>query len=256
MNDFAEPLVKIEDTNKFRLVVVSDDPDAAHYLFPHSHRKLSRFGNITSISSFSELLKVYVSNRTDKLAVFIDITSRDSLLELKKMIYGAHAETRGLLFAFTFAELTNADFEAFISMGFDDVFALRDNDDCKYMRIYSWIRRFGAAQISGAYVDRDQITFLSNRRDKRIGRWRILVSEMVACDDGGERVRLTRQEIDFLSLLFEGAEPMRDGSYEKFFKAPHAIVHKLKKKLGETLPIHHGHGGQYYLADIGKVSSR
>jgi hypothetical protein len=256
MNDFVEPLVKIEDTKKFRLVVVSNNPHATHYLFPRSHKKLSRFGNITSISSFAELLEVYVSNRTEKFAVFIDITSRESLLELKEMIYGAHAETRGLLFAFTFAKFTDADFEVFISMGFDDVFVLRDHDECKYMRIYSWIRRFGAAQISGEYVDRDQITFLSNRRDKRIGKWSILVSEMVACDDGGQRVRLTRQEIDFLSLLFERAEPMRDGSYEKFFKAPHAIVHKLKKKLGETLPIHHDHGGRYHLVDTDKAPSR
>jgi len=247
MKDAEAPLIKTEDPRIFTLVVVSDDRSAASSLFPITDARLSHFQNIISISSFSELLNIYLSNKAQKLVVFVDVTSRQPLLELKKIIYGAHAEARGLLFAFSAGELTDEDFERLIAVGFDDAFELQKNDGRKSARIYSWIRRFGAAPVSEEFAERDRIAFLSNQRDKRIGNWTILVNEMVARDDIGKRVKLTRQEIDFLYLLFDSADSARDSSYTKLFKAPHAIVHKLKKKLGSNLPIRHDSGGRYHL---------
>jgi hypothetical protein len=170
------------------------------------------------------------------------------------MIYGAHAEKRGLLFAFTFDSLTQADFEELVSAGFDDVFEMHDLDRRKFSRMYSWIRRFGGSPISGADAERDAITFLSQRDDKQIGRWTIVSNEKVARDSKGQRVELTRQEVDFLALLFESPDAARNASYGKFFKAPHAIVHKLRKKLGNDLPLRHNGGGRYSLAREDRVT--
>jgi hypothetical protein len=250
----ATPLIKIQDTKEFQLVVISNDRRAASRLFPSNHERLGRFRNITSISHFSELLQIYLSNKDKKLVVFVDVTSRESLHELKEMIYGAHAEKRGLLFAFTFGELTESAFERLISTGFDDVFELQKDDGRKFVRLYSWIRRFGGTPISEENAERDAITFQSQKDDKRIGRWTIISSEKVARDDSGQKVELTRQEIDFLALLINGPKLVENTSYNKFFKAPHAIVHKLKKKLGSDLPVQHDSGGRYYLASDNPVS--
>jgi hypothetical protein len=248
MNDFdATPLIKIQDTKEFQLVVISNDRHAASRLFPSNHEKLQRFKNIASISRFSDLLKIYVANKDKKVVVFVDVTSKEPLLELKEMIYGAHAEKRGLLFAFTFGEFTESDFERLIVAGFDDVFELQNDDSRKFLRIYSWVRRFGGTPISEENAERDAITFLAQKSAKRIGKWTIISSEKVARDDRGQKVGLTRQEVDFLTLLFDSPELVRNAAYERFFKAPHAIVHKLKKKLGGDLPVEHDSGGRYYL---------
>jgi hypothetical protein len=255
MNDFtATPFIKIQDTKEFQLVVISDDRRAASRLFPSNHERLGRFKNITSISHLSELLNIYVSNKDKKLVVFVDVTSKQPLHELKEMIYGAHAEKRGLLFAFTFGQLAESDFERLISTGFDDVFELQNDDSRKFLRMYSWIRRFGGAPISEENAERDAITFRGQKNDKRIGKWTIIGSEKVARDDRGQKVGLTRQEIDFLALLFDDPESVRNASYDRFFKAPHAIVHKLKKKLGSDLPVQHDSGGRYYLVRDDRMS--
>jgi hypothetical protein len=246
MNDFTS-LIKIQDTKEFQLVVISNDRRAASRLFPSNHERLRRFKNITSISHVSELLNIYVSNKDKKLVVFIDVTSERPLHELKEMIYGAHAEKRGLLFAFTFEELTESDFERLIATGFDDVFELQNDDRRKFLRMYSWIRRFGGNPISEENAERDAITFRGQKNDKRIGKWTIISSEKVARDDTGQNVGLTRQEIDFLALLSNDPELVQNASYDRLFKAPHAIVHKLKKKLGSDLPVQHDGGGRYYL---------
>lgn len=238
----ATTLVKIEDARAFRIVIISNNRRSVELLLPHGHEKLSRFQNVASISSFSELMQIYLSSKDKKLVVFVDVTTNESLHELKGMIYGAHAEKRGLLFAFTFAKLSDDDFERLISAGFDDVFGLHDDDSRKYLRIYSWMRRFGASPIS----QQDENSFIG-QKNKRIGRWTIIGGEKIASDDSGQKVGLTQQEVDFLTLLFDSAEPVQNGSYDKLFKAPHAIVHKLKKKLGAELPIQHEGGGRYYL---------
>jgi hypothetical protein len=208
---------------------------------------LGRFKNVTCIPDVSKLLNIYVSNKDKKIVVFIDVTSKEPLRELKEMIYGAHAEKRGLLFAFTFGEFTESDFERLISSGFDDVFELQNEDSRQFMRMYSWIRRFGGTPILEENAERDAITFRGQKTDKRIGKWTIISSEKVARDDRGQNVVLTRQEIDFLALLSDDPEVLQNASYERFFKAPHAIVHKLKKKLGSDLPVQHDSGGRYYL---------
>src|ERR1700729_2699510 len=104
-------LLKIENTKEFNIVVVSDDRRAASLLFPKSHERLQRFKNITSIRSFSDLLEIYASNKNKKLVVFVDVTSRDPLPELKEMIYSIHAEERGIFFGFTFGNIKEGAFE-------------------------------------------------------------------------------------------------------------------------------------------------
>lgn len=240
-------LLKIENTKEFNCVILSDDRDAASILFPKNHERLQRFRNITSISSFSDLLAIYASNKNKKLVVFIDVTSRDPVPELREMIYSIHDQGRGILFGFTFGELTDAAFERLISVGFDEVFEFGNDDKKKFFRMYSWMRRFGGSPISARDAEKDAITHLSMKKNKRIGNWTIIANEMSARDDSGQKVKLTRQEIDFLTLLFEEAKSIQGSSYDELFKAPHAIVHKLKKKLGENLPIQHDSGGRYHL---------
>jgi hypothetical protein len=244
-------LIKIENTKDFNFVVVSDDRRAASLLFPKSHERLQRFRNITSIRSFSDLLEIYVSNKNKKLVVFVDVTSRDPLPELKEMIYSIHSEGRGIFFGFTFGNLTERAFENLISLGFDEVFELDNDDEKKYLRMYSWIRRFGGSPISAKNAEKDAIAYLSNKKNKRIGKWIIIANEMAARDESGQKVKLTRQETNFLTLLFE-EKPTQDASYDELFKAPHAIVHKLKKKLGKNLPIQHDSGGRYHLVKSGE----
>jgi hypothetical protein len=248
----ATSLVKIEDVRAFRIIVVSNDKRSVELLLPRSDERLSRFQNIIFISSFSELMQIYLSSGSEKLVVFVDVTTNESLHELKGMIYRAHAEKRGLLFAFTFGILSDDDFERLISAGFDDVFNLHDEDRRKYLRIYSWMRRFGASPLS----QQDANSFIG-QKNKRIGKWTIIGGEKIASDDSGRKVGLTQQEVDFLTLLFDSSsESVQNGSYDKLFKAPHAIVHKLKKKLGAELPIQHEGGGQYYLStDVGASPS-
>jgi hypothetical protein len=240
-------LLKIENTKAFSCIVLSDDRTAASVLFPEHQEKLQRFKDITSVHGYSDLLNIYALEKTKKLIVFIDVTSRDPVPELKEMIYSIHAEGRGLFFGFTFGSFSDRDFERLISVGFDEVFELGDNDKKKYVRMYSWMRRFGGNPILARNAEKDAITYLSNKKNKRVGKWTIIASEMSALDDEGQKVKLTRQEIDFLTLLFEEAKSIRSTSYEELFKAPHAIVNKLRKKLGENLPIQHDSGGRYHL---------
>jgi hypothetical protein len=243
-------LVKIEDTNDYQLVVISSDRHSATLLLPSHHQKLGRFRNIACVQSFAELFEIYLTHKNRKLVVFVDVTLNEPLHELRGMIYGAHAERRGLLFAFSHKKISENHFEHLVSSGFDDVFELQSGDNRKYLRIYSWIRRFGSTPISEENAKRDAIAHLSRKKNNRIGKWTIIKSEKSASNDGGERVQLTQQEVDFLAFLFE-PELTRDSSYEKFFKAPHAIVHKLKGKLGNDLPIRHDRGGRYYLTREG-----
>jgi len=252
MKSIEALLLKIENTKEFNCIVVSDDRDAASLLFPKDHERLQRFKNITSIKSFADLLAIYASNKNKKLVVFVDVTSRNPLPELREMIYSIHDQGRGILFGFTFGELTDAAFEHLISVGFDEIFELGNDDKKKYLRMYSWIRRFGGSPISARDAEKDAIAYLSMKKTKRIGNWTIFANEMSAHDDSGQKVKLTRQEIDFLTLLFEEPKSIQSTSYDELFKAPHAIVHKLKKKLGENLPIQHDSGGRYHLLKHGE----
>jgi hypothetical protein len=245
-------LIKIENTKDFNCVIVSADRNAASLLFPKNHERLQRFKNITSIQNFSDLLEIYASNRNKKLVVFIDVTLQNPVPELREIIYSIHSEGRGILFGFTFGELTDLDFERLISVGFDEIFELGNNDEKKYLRMYSWMRRFGGSPISAENAEKNAIAYLSSKKNNRVGRWTIVANEMSAHDDRGQKVKLTRQEIDFLTLLFEETKSIQTASYDKLFKAPHAIVHKLKKKLGESLPIEHGSGGRYHLLRDGE----
>jgi hypothetical protein len=246
MSDTA-PIVKIQDPKEFKIIVVSSDRRAASLLFPSSHEKLCRFEDIKSISSPSELLDIYASNTGKKLVVCVETNSETVLIELKKMIYGAHAEKRGLLFGFSFESVDESDFERLIYAGFDDVFELRMQNKRQYNRLYSWIRRFADNSVSSEDSDRDVIARLGNKKDRRIGKWIVAGNDMAAHRDDGKTVSLTRQEIDFLTLLSEEPDSIQSTSYEKLFKAPHAIVHKLKKKLGSDLPIQHNSSGRYCL---------
>jgi hypothetical protein len=247
MKSTEDLLIKIENTKEFNCVVVSGDRKAASLLFPKNHERLQRFKNITLIKGLSDLLTVYASNKSKKLVVFVDVTSRDPTPELKELIYSIHSEERGILFGFTFNVLTDSAFEHLISIGFDEVFELGSGDRRKFLRIYSWIRRFGGTPISARNSERDAIAHLSRKKNKRLGGWTITADEMSARDDNGQKVKLTRQELDFLTLLFEEAKSIQGASYDELFKAPHAIVNKLRKKLGENLPIQHGGGGRYHL---------
>ena len=247
MKNIDALLIKIENTKDFNFVVVSHDQSAASLLLPERHDRLRRFENITLVRDVPDLLKIYASNKNKKLVVFVDVTSRYILPELKEMIYSVHAEGRGLLFAFTFGKFTDGDFEHLISVGFDELFELESDDERRYLRMYSWIRRFGGSPISDEDAEKNAIVYLSNKKNKRIGQWTILGSEMVARDESGQRIKLTRQEIEFLTLLFEESNLVEGASYNKLFRAPHAIVHKLKKKLGSNLPIQHDSGGRYRL---------
>jgi hypothetical protein len=217
-------------------------------LLPPNHGKLRRFEDVVSTSDATTLFDIYVSNKNKKLVLFVDTSSQEILIQLKKMIYAAHTEKRGLLFAFTFETFTDIDFQRLISAGFDDVYELGSRDERQDLRLYSWIRRFGDAPIPSESADRDVIARLGNRKDRRIGRWIVVGSDMAAHDDSGRTVPLTRQEIDFLTLLFEEPGLAQNSSYESLFKAPHAIVHKLKKKLGSDLPIQHNSNGRYCLS--------
>jgi len=241
-------LIKIENTKEFHFIVVSDDRSAVVRLFPKSDERLRKFENVTAVQTVADLLSIYVSNKNKRLVVFVDVTSHDRAPELKEMIYSIHAETRGLLFAFTSGALTKDDFERLISSGFDDVFELESDDMRQYVRMYSWIRRFGGTPILSKHADRNAIAYLSMKKNSRIGKWTVIGNEMAAYDDSGLKVKLTRQEIDFLTLLFEEAPVGSSASYDSLFKAPHAIVHKLKKKLGDNLPIQHDVGGRYHLS--------
>jgi hypothetical protein len=238
----------LKDANAFNFVVVSNQENAKRLLFPKDHERLGKFKNIKLVRNFSELLQVYASSRDKKLVVFVDVTIRDLLPKLDEIIYSIHAERRGIFFGFTSGHISDGDFDHLISVGFDDVFELNDDDDKKFMRIYSWIRRFGGSTI----LPRDTIPYLSAKY-KRIGKWNVFANEMVARDSGGKEVKLTRQEADFLTLLANDEESDVNGaSYNRLFKAPHAIAHNLKKKLGENLPILHGSGGRYYLTNDSK----
>jgi hypothetical protein len=240
-------ILKIENTKEFICVVVSDERDAVARLFPKNNERLQRFKNITSIRSFADLLAIYASNRNKKLVAFVDVTARDPVPELKEMIYSIHDQGGGIIFGFTFGELTDAAFEHLVSVGFDEIFELGNEDKKKFFRMYSWIRRFGGSPISSKNAEKDAIAYLRMKKNKRIGNWTIFANEMSAHDDSGKKVRLTRQEIEFLTLLSEETNSIQNTSYDRLFKAPHAIVHKLKKKLGEDLPIQHDSGGRYHL---------
>jgi hypothetical protein len=245
-------LIKIENTKEFNCIVLSDDRNAASVLFPEDQEKLQRFKNITSVQSYSDLLNIYASNKIRKLVTFVDVTSRDPVPELREMIYSIHAEGRGLFFGFTFGNLTNRDLDNLISAGFDEVFELGNDDKKKYLRMYSWMRRFGGNPISAKDAEKDAIAYLSNKKSKRVGKWTIIANEMSALDDDGQKIKLTRQEINFITLLFEEANSIQSTSYDELFKAPHAIVNKLRKKLGKDLPIQHDSGGRYHLLKDGE----
>jgi hypothetical protein len=235
----------LKDTNAFNFVVVSNDGNAKQLLFPKDHERLGKFKNIKLVRNFSELLQVYDSSRDKKLVVFVDVTTQDLLPKLDEMIYSIHAERRGIFFGFISGRIADGVFDQLISLGFDDVFELNDDDEKKFMRMYSWIRRFGGNTI----LSKDTIPYLSEKC-KRIGKWNVFTNEMVARDNSGKEVKLTRQEADFLTLLASDEELNVNGtSYSRLFKAPHAIAHNLRKKLGENLPILHGSGGRYYLAN-------
>jgi hypothetical protein len=241
-------LIKIENTKEFHFVIVSDDRSAVVRLFPRSDERLRKFENITAVQTVADLLTIYVSNKNKRLVVFIDVTSHDRAPELKEIIYSIHAEARGLLFAFTSGALAKDDFERLILAGFDDVFELESDDVRQYVRMYSWIRRFGGTPILAEHAERNAIAYLGTKKNKRIGKWTVIGSEMAAYDDSGLKVKLTRQEIDFLTFLFEEATLDSGVSYDGLFKSPHAIVHKLKKKLGGNLPVQHDVGGRYHLS--------
>jgi hypothetical protein len=244
----ALPLVKIEDTRRFQIVVVSNDERAVSLLFPSNHGKLGRFKDVTSVRGVSDLLEIYTATKDSRKAVvFVDVTANESLHELREMIYLASADKRGLLFAFSFSALSDRAFEQLISAGFDDAFELQGDDQRKHMRMYSWMRRFVATHTSQEVLERDSIIILSRKESKTIGKWKIVGHEKVAVDDDGQRIGLTQQEIDFLTLLTPEPDAVEGSSYKKFFKAPHAIVHKLKKKLGADLPVEHDGHGRYYL---------
>jgi hypothetical protein len=243
-------ILKIENTKEFICVFVSDERDAAARLFPKDNERLQRFKDIRSIRSFTDLLAIYASNKNKKLVVFVDVTSRDPVPELKEMIYSIHDQGGGVFFGFTFGEFTDAAFEHLISVGFDDIFELGNEDKKKFFRMYSWIRRFGGSPITSRDAEKDAIAYLGMKKNKKIGNWTIFANEMSAHDDSGKKVRLTRQEIDFLTLLFEENNSIQGTSYDQLFKAPHAIVHKLKKKLGENFPLQHDSGGRYHLLKV------
>ena len=121
------------------------------------------------------------------------------------MIYGAHAERRGLLFAFTFGNLTDCEYETLISVGFDDAFELQREESRKFLRIYSWIRRFGGTPVSDRDVEREAIARLSQKSDKQFGKWTIVVNERVARDGAGHVVSLLARR----SILSHRFSPSR-----------------------------------------------
>jgi hypothetical protein len=249
MSEDISPIVRIENTKDFKIVIVSNDRRAASLLFPRDHEKLGRFEDIETISQLSSLFQIYTSNKNKKLIVFVESNLSETLRELKAMIYGAHAEKRGLLFAFSFSTLDEENFVRLISAGFDDAIELGKKDKRQFLRLYSWIRRFGNSSIPNEAMERDVVARLGNKRDRRIGKWTIVGSDMSAHDDSGRTVSLTRQEIDFLTLALDAPKATQDELYDKLFKAPHAIVHKLKKKLGSELPIQHDSNGRYRLLE-------
>jgi hypothetical protein len=234
----------LKDTNAFDFVVVSNDENAKRLLFPKNHERLGKFKNIKLVGNLSELLQVYASSKDKKLVVFVDVTVRDLMSKLDGMIYSIHAERRGIFFGFSFNQIAETVYDHLISVGFDDVFELGDHDEKKFARMYSWIRRFGGNTI----LPKDTIAYLSEKH-KRIGKWNIFANELIARDSNGQEVKLTRQEADFLTLLVREEQlDVEDASYRKLFKAPHAIAHNLRKKLGAKLPIQHSSGGRYCLA--------
>jgi hypothetical protein len=235
----------IENTGDFNVLVVSERKKAKQFLFPKRYERLQKFRNIESIRSFSEPLPVVALDRHKKLVVFVDVTTVDVaatgwLHGFDKIIYSMHAERTGLFFGFTFDRITDAFFDQLISAGFDDIFELGDDSAKKYMRMYSWIRRLGGNPVTA----RDAIPY---SKPKRIGKWNVFTGEMIARDKSGREVNLTRQETDFLTLLLDDVSVDQGTSYNRLFKAPHAISHNLKKKLGDDLPIKHGGNGRYHL---------
>jgi hypothetical protein len=235
----------IENTSDFSVLVVSEDRNAKQLLFPKHYERLQKFRNIELVKNFSEPLPAVVLDKHKKLVVFVDVTTLDVTAsgwphEFDKVIYGMHAERTGLFFGFTFGRVPDGFFDQLISAGFDDVFELGDDSEKKYTRMYSWIRRLGGNPVTA----RDAIPY---SKPKHIGKWNVFTGEMVARDKSGRKVRLTRQETDFLTLLVDEVSLDQGISYNKLFKAPHAIAHNLKKKLGDDLPIRHGSGGQYHL---------
>ncbi|MET3842663.1 hypothetical protein [Bradyrhizobium sp. OAE829] len=242
------PLVKIEDTRQFQIFVVSHDERATSFLLPSTHEKLGRFKDVTLVRRISDLYDIYRTGEANKkTVVFVDVSENQPLHELKEMIYLASADKRGLLFAFSFLTLSDTAFEELITVGFDDAFDLQGDDSRKHMRMYSWMRRFVATYTSQEVLERESIISLGRKETKIVGKWKIIGHEKAAVDADGQRIGLTQQEVDFLTLLSHGPETTESPSYNKFFKAPHAIVHKLKKKLGTDLPVCHDGDGRYHL---------
>lgn len=241
----------IENTDSFRILILSKNTEAQKILFAAARPRLQKFQNVETIRSFSELLRIFSSNRDKKLIVFVDVAT-PFLEELEETIYRTHAEANGAIFGFTTSQISDQAFDDLISAGFDDVFEFGNRDNKTYVRMYSWIRRFGRNPIAA----KDAIAQLPQKYGRigghklqRIGRWSVSKQEMIAIDDDERKVKLTKQEVDFLTLLNYLESDIADTSYSKLFKAPHAIANSLKKKLGEDLPIQHRGGGRYRLIE-------
>jgi hypothetical protein len=232
----------IERPNRFNIVILTaiQNEDVKALLFPRDHEKLGKFTNIAVTSRITD-----VKQRTKtkwKNVIFVEVGTEPLESRLGELIYSIHADNGGLILGFTLGRLSRSSYARLVYVGLDDVFDLSRSDPRNHTRIYSWIRKYGANLISS----RDQIA--SSAKKLKIGDWVILVNERLARQSEGRSVRLTRQQIDFLASLSAGPrDDFVQLSYAKLFKAPHAIVHNIKKKLGLDLPIFHDGHGQYYI---------
>jgi hypothetical protein len=231
--------ILLERPERFNIVILATSDSAKDTLFPVQHQKLRKFTNIILASDLRDVEELTKSS--SKRALFIEIEAQP-VEALRKLIYGIHAENKGLVFGFTLTSIDSSIYERLIYAGFDDIFDVYSNSSV-HARIYSWMRRFGANPI----LSRELIA--GSTKKLGIGHWVIHVRDGAAHKNDGTKAKLTRQEIDFLSTL--NHPPTNDDlwqqSYAKLFKAPHAIAHNIKRKLGADFPLCHDSSGKYYI---------